>query len=117
MQVTAEVHRALKQAPYFGPQGMGVSPAFTGFEVRCLFALDMCAIGALRDHSQGRSTLCHHISKTLCAAAGTAEQLPDGAMPGPLCHSRRSHRPGTCSHLQPLRSASQGTGSTASLSQ
>ena len=41
-QVTAEVHRALKHAPLFGPQGMGVSPALTGFEVRCLFALATC---------------------------------------------------------------------------
>ncbi len=36
MQVTAEVQRALKQAPLLGPQGMGASPALTGFEVRCL---------------------------------------------------------------------------------
>jgi hypothetical protein len=38
VQVTAEVQRALKQAPLFGPQGMGVSPAFTGIEVRRLSA-------------------------------------------------------------------------------
>ena len=84
MQVTAEVHRALKQAPYFGPQGMGVSPAFTGFEVRCLFAFPTCVPSA-----PCVITLRGEVSLVVTSSRHCALQLvPRNNYPTALCQYR-----------------------------